>query len=331
MTLISREIILKSRPAGIPDVSNFEIRERQIPQPVGDEVLVQNIYMSVDPYMRGRINEAWDLDRVLMGASVGKVLKSGNPHYKTGSYVTSNKSWREYFISDGSNLAPVDPEMAPLSTYLGIMGMPGLTAYGGLLETGKLKQGETVFVSAASGAVGSAATQIAKIHNCRVIGSAGSDKKVAHLLNEYHLDHAFNYKKANILDELRRGAPEGIDVYFENVGGDHLQAALECMRPGGRIPLCGMIATYNDADTPSAGPTNLKSMIYNRVTMTGFTTGEFLMMQPQFLRDMSTWLKEGEIKYQETIFEGIENATRAFIGLFSGANDGKMLVKLADV
>jgi hypothetical protein len=244
--------------------------------------------------------------------------------------VTSGKSWREYFVSNGKGLAPIDPNLAPLSAYLGIMGMPGLTAYGGLLVTGQLKEGETVFVSAASGAVGSVAGQIAKIKNCRVIGSAGTDAKVAHLLNEFHFDHAFNYKTTNILDELHRGAPKGLDVYFENVGGAHLQAALACMRPHGRIPVCGMIATYNDAGVPTPGPTNLSTMIYNRVTMTGFVSVEFLDRQPQFLQDMSSWIRDGKIKYQETIFNGIERSVEAFQGLFSGVNEGKMLVKLFD-
>lgn len=330
MPLISREVHLKSRPVGNPVESNFAIVETAINPPEAGEVLVQNIYMSVDPYMRGRMREAWDLDRVLEGAAVGKIIKSNNDHFKEGSYVTSGKSWREYFVSNGSNISPIDPGLAPISAYLGIMGAPGLTAYGGLLITGQLQEGETVFVSAASGAVGSVAGQIAKIKNCRVIGSAGSDEKVSHLLQEYHFDHAFNYRNSNILDELKKGAPKGLDVYFENVGGAHLQAALACMRPHGRIPVCGMIATYNDADTPTPGPTNLSSIIYNRVTLRGFTVNEFLDKQPQFLHDMSSWLRDGKIKYQETVFEGIETAVEAFQGLFSGVNDGKMLVKLVD-
>jgi len=330
MSLISREVHLKSRPDGEPADSDFAYIERTIDPPGAGEVLVQNIYMSVDPYMRGRMREAWELDRVLEGAAVGKVIKSQNKHFQEGAYVTSSKSWREYFVSDGSNISPIDPDLAPISAYLGIMGMPGLTAYGGLLITGQLREGETVFVSAASGAVGSVAGQIAKIKNCRVIGSAGSDAKVAHLLQEYHLDHAFNYRTSNILDELKKGAPEGLDVYFENVGGSHLQAAIACMRQYGRIPVCGMIAHYNDSGTPTPGPTNLSTIIYNRVTLRGFNVSEFLDKQPEFLRDMSTWLRDGKITYQETIFEGIDKAVEAFKGLFSGVNDGKMLVKLAD-
>lgn len=330
MSLISKEIHLKSRPVGEPKASDFAIIEKTVNPPEANEVLIQNTYMSVDPYMRGRMREAWELDAVLEGAAVGKVIKSNNDRFEEGSYVTNGKSWREYFLSDGSDISPIDPELAPVSAYLGIMGMPGLTAYGGLLVTGQLKEGETVFVSAASGAVGSVAGQIAKIKNCRVVGSAGSDAKVSHLLQEFNFDHAFNYKTANIYDELRTGAPKGLDVYFENVGGAHLQAALACMRRDGRIPVCGMIATYNDADTPTPGPTNLSTIIYNRVMLRGFTVAEFLDKQPQFLHDMSTWIRDGKIKYQETIFEGIDKAVDAFQGLFAGVNDGKMLVKLAD-
>jgi len=330
MSLISREVHLVSRPDGTPRDSDFAYIERTINPPGDGEVIVQNLYMSVDPYMRGRMREAWNLNEVLQGAAVGKVIRSKNDHFKEGTYVTSGKSWREYFLSDGSDLGPIDPELAPISAYLGIMGMPGLTAYGGMLITGQLNEGETVFVSAASGAVGSVAGQIAKIKNCRVIGSAGSDEKVSHLLNEFHFDHAFNYKTANILDELKKGAPKGLDVYFENVGGEHLQAALACMRPYGRIPVCGMIAHYNDAGVPTPGPTNLSTLIYNRVTMKGFVSVEFLDRQSEFLHDMSGWLKEGKIKYQETILDGIESSVEAFQGLFKGVNEGKMLVKLFD-
>jgi len=209
------------------------------------------------------------------------------------------------------------------------MGMPGLTAYGGLLVTGELKDGETVFVSAASGAVGSVVGQIAKVKGCTVIGSAGSDDKVKQLTGEFGFDHAFNYKTANPLAELRKAAPAGIDVYFENVGGIQLEAALTHMKINGRIPICGMISTYNDDGTPSPGPRNLTETIYKFITMKGFVVSAFAAQQPQFVQDMSGWIKSGKMKYHETIFEGIENAPAAFIGLFDGTNNGKMLVKLA--
>lgn len=330
MSVTTREIHLKSRPQGEPEAHNFELVERQLNDPADGQVLVQNIYMSVDPYMRGRMREAWPIGEVLEGGAVGKIIKSNNDNFTEGEYVNNGLGWREYFNSDGKGLSQVDPSLAPLSTYLGVMGMPGLTAYGGLLVIGELKDGETVFVSAASGAVGSVVGQIAKAKGCRVIGSAGSDKKVATLVNEFGFDHAFNYKTADILEELRKGAPKGIDVYFENVGGKHLEAALTHMRPYGRIPICGMIAHYNDDGTATPGPRNLTETIYKHITLKGFVVSAFIDEQAQFLKDMSTWIQSGQVKYHEAICEGIEKAPEAFMGLFKGANDGKMLVRLAD-
>jgi NADPH-dependent curcumin reductase CurA len=326
----SKEIHLKSRPAGTPVADNFELVETNVGDPGAGEVLVQNIYMSVDPYMRGQMRENWPTGQVLMGGAAGKVVASNNPEFKEGDYVSNGSAWREYFITNGKDLTKVDTSLAPLRAYLGVMGMPGLTAYGGLLVTGELKDGESVFVSAASGAVGSVVGQIAKIKGCTVVGSAGSDDKVAQLIEEFGFDHAFNYKTADPLAELRKGAPNGIDVYFENVGGNQLEAALTHMRLNGRIPVCGMIAHYNDDGTATAGPRNLTEMIYKFITMKGFVVSAFTQQQPQFLKDMSSWIKSGEMKYHETISEGIENAPSAFMGLFSGSNNGKMLVKLAD-
>ena len=326
---ISKEIHLKSRPKGLPTADNFEFVDVDIPDPGENEVLVQNIYMSVDPYMRGRMREDFSLGQVLAGGAVGKVVASNNPGFTVGDYVSNFSGWREYLTSAGSDLSKVDISLAPLSSYLGFMGMPGLTAYGGLLVTGELKDGETVFVSAASGAVGSVVGQIAKVKGCTVIGSAGSNDKVEQLTGEFGFDHAFNYKTANPLAELRRAAPAGIDVYFENVGGIQLEAALTHMKINGRIPICGMISTYNDDGTPSPGPRNLTETIYKFITMKGFVVSAFAAQQPQFVQDMSGWIKSGKMKYHETIFEGIENAPAAFIGLFDGTNNGKMLVKLA--
>ena len=326
----SKEIHLRSRPAGSPVADNFELVETNVGDPGAGEVLVQNIYMSVDPYMRGQMRENWPTGQVLMGGAAGKVVASNNPEFKEGDYVSNGSAWREYFITNGKDLTKVDTSLAPLSAYLGVMGMPGLTAYGGLLVTGELKDGESVFVSAASGAVGSVVGQIAKIKGCTVVGSAGSDDKVNQLKEEFRFDHAFNYKTADPLTELRKGAPNGIDVYFENVGGNQLEAALTHMRLNGRIPVCGMIAHYNDDGTATAGPRNLTEMIYKFITMKGFVVSAFTQQQPQFLKDMSGWIKSGKMKYHETISEGIENAPNAFIGLFSGSNNGKMLVRLAD-
>lgn len=330
MATTSREVHLKSRPDGMPVAGNFDIVTTTLDDPAEGQVLVQNVYMSVDPYMRGRMRMDWGPGSVLQGGAVGKVVASKNAEFEVGDYVNNGNGWREYFLSEGRGLGKVDPSIAPLSTYLGVMGMPGLTAYGGLLVTGELKDGETVFVSAASGAVGSVVGQIAKIKGCTVIGSAGSDAKVRHLIDEYGFDHAFNYKTADPLAELQKGAPDGIDVYFENVGGAQLEAALTHIRPYGRIPICGMIAHYNDAGEPSPGPRNLTETIYKFVQLRGFTVSAFSELRPQFLKDMSGWIGEGKVKYQETVFDGIEKAPEAFIGLFSGVNEGKMLVKLAE-
>jgi NADPH-dependent curcumin reductase CurA len=327
---ISKEIHLKSRPVGTPTADNFELIETEIPDPGTNEVLVQNLYMSVDPYMRGQMRENWPTGQVLMGGALGKVIASNNPEFLKGDYVSNGSAWREYFLSGGQDLTKIDASLAPLSAFLGVMGMPGLTAYGGLLVTGELKEGESVFVSAASGAVGSVVGQIAKIKGCTVVGSAGSDDKVNELINEFGFDHAFNYKTADPLTELKKGAPKGIDVYFENVGGKQLEAALTHMRVNGRIPVCGMIAHYNDDGTATPGPRNLTEMIYKFITMKGFVTSAFVNDRAQFLEDMSGWIKSGQMKYHETIEEGIENAPNAFIGLFTGNNNGKMLVKLAD-
>jgi NADPH-dependent curcumin reductase CurA len=331
MSTTSRTVHLKSRPVGMPKVEDFEVRETQIDDPKDGEVLIRNIYMSVDPYMRGRMHEGWRPGDALGGGAVGKVIASRHPDFAEGDYVLNSAGWHEHIISNGGGISKVDPELAPLSTYLGVMGMPGLTAWGGLLVTGEYKDGETVFVSAASGAVGSVVGQIARIKGGTVIGSAGSDAKVAMLKDEFGFNHAFNYKTADPLTELRRGAPEGIDVYFENVGGVQLEAALFHMRTFGRIPICGMIAHYNDSEghlTP--GPRNLSQTIYKFITLRGFVVSAFEGQRAQFLSDMSGWIKSGEMKYHETVHEGIDNASRAFIGLFTGENNGKMLVKLAD-
>lgn len=325
---ISQQILLKSRPKGTPTQDNFEFQDVEVPAPAAGEVQVQNIYMSVDPYMRGRMRMQKPGD-LLEGGAVGKILASNNSHFSVGDYVSHGKGWRQYFNSDGSGLEKIDASIAPLSAYLGVMGMPGLTAYGGLLVTGELKDGETVFVSAASGAVGSVVGQIAKTKGCTVIGSAGSDDKVKQLLEQYGFDHAFNYKTADPLTELRKGAPKGIDVYFENVGGPQLEAALTHIRPHGRIPICGMIAHYNDVGTASPGPSNLTETIYKFITLKGFVVSAFQDLKPKFMQDMAGWIDSGQVKYQETIFEGIERAPDAFIGLFDGSNNGKMLVKLA--
>ncbi len=333
---ISREIRLKNRPAGLPSESDFELAEVTVPQVGERQVLVQNIYMSVDPYMRSRMHDRksyvppFQLDQPLDGACVGRVVESKSGQFQVGDFILGRLGWRENFVADGKELLKIDPAVAPIQAYLGTVGMPGLTGYYGLLEIGKPQKGETVFISAAAGAVGSIVCQIAKLKGCYVVGSAGSDEKVSWLLEEAGVDAAFNYKKTdNIIAEVGRKCPKGIDVYYENVGGVHLEAALEHMNKFGRIVMCGMIAIYNATD-PVPGPSNLAYIIGKQLTMQGFIVSDHFDKLAQFYADMGKWIAEGQIKWKETIIDGIENAPRAFIGLFKGENFGKMIVKVGD-
>jgi len=327
--VVSKEIHLVKRPEGMPVNSDFATVEATLSAPADGEVLVRNIYMSVDPAMRPAMtNGQTKLDRVMEGSAIGQVAASNHPDFPEGSYVLHRAGFREYHLSDGKDLSVIVPEGESLTTHLHVLGMTGLTAYGGMLVTGELKENENVFVSAAAGAVGSVAVQIAKIKNCRTIGSCGSDEKVDYLTNELGLDGAFNYKTQSIARSLHELLPEGIDVYFENVGGAHLDAAMGQMRALGRVPVCGMISAYNTKGARSEGVTTLSNMIYNRVTMKGFVVYEFFDMRDQFLADMRQWIAEGKMKYQETIMQGVENAPNAMIGLLQGENSGKMLVQI---
>jgi NADPH-dependent curcumin reductase CurA len=330
----SREIRLKSRPEGMPTADNFELSETELPAPSQNQLLIKNLYMSVDPYMRGRMIDRksylppFQIGQPLEGGSVGEVLESNHSKFKPGDIVLSMLGWREYFLSDGKGLMRLDPGKAPLQAFLGTLGMTGLTAYSGLLEVGKPSEGETVFVSAASGAVGAIVSQIAKIKGCFVVGSAGSDEKVAWLKKEAGVDEAFNYKATdNLFKTVGQLCPKGIDIYFENVGGKHLEAALEHMNPGGRLVMCGMISQYN-ATQPPQGPSNLGYVISKQLTMQGFLVGNYFDRMPQFQADMAKWIAEGRLKWKETVLEGIAKAPEAFIGLFRGENFGKMIVKL---
>ena len=335
-TTVSREIRLKNRPVGLPAERDFEIVEVTIPEARAGEIRVQNIYMSVDPYMRGRMYDRksyvppFQLNQPLEGGCVGRVVESKNEQFKVGDFVLGMLGWREHFISQGSGITRIDPDLAPIPAYLGTLGMPGLTAYVGLLDIGKPKAGDTVFVSAAAGAVGSVACQIAKLKGCRTVGSAGSDEKVAWLREEAGVDSAFNYKKVdNIIAEVGKHCSKGIDVYFENVGGVHLQAALEHMNTFGRLVMCGAISRYNDTE-PVPGPSNLFYITSKQLTMQGFIVRDHMSRLSQFYADMGKWIAEGKIKWKETIVKGLENAPRAFIGLFRGENFGKMIVKVGD-
>jgi NADPH-dependent curcumin reductase CurA len=340
--IISKEIILKSRPTGFPTLENFDFRNVEIGDLKEGQILVKNLYMSVDPYMRGRMNnvktyiEPFKIGETLSGDAVGVIVKSrsNNTNYKEGNYVVSNLGFREYFVIEESNfkkanLEVINPiEDVSLSAYVGVLGMPGLTAYAGLLRIGELKEGENVLVSAAAGAVGSTVCQIAKIKRCYVVGTAGSKDKIDWLVNEIKIDNAFNYKEVHNYNKILQGLfPNGIDVYYENVGGKLLEAALNNMKGFGRIVLCGMIALYNNT-RPEPGPYNLFKAIENRLKLQGFIVFDHRDLKTQFYNDMTKWIKEGKIKWRETVYEGIEKAPIAFIDLFSGKNLGKMVVKL---
>ena len=328
MSIRSREVHLIARPDGLPSEDQFQVVETDVDAPDEGEVLVQNLYMSVDPAMRPRL-AAQPLNVVMDGGAIGRVVESRNERFSAGQHVVNGRGFREHFISDGAGLRVLDTSDVPLTAHMGPLGGTGFTAYGGLLVTGELKDGENVFVSAAAGAVGSTVVQIAKIKGCHVIGSAGSDEKCAWLTDELGCDVAINYKQGILRKELKAAARNGIDVYFENVGGEHLNAALPRMNVGGRIPVCGMISAYNNFGAISEGVTTLANMIYQRVTMKGFVVTDFEDIRGQFLSDMAAWIEDGTMKYRETILEGIEAAPRALIGLFTGLNLGKMLVKLA--
>ena len=326
----SRQVHLVARPEGLPKESDFAVVEAEVADPAEGEVLVRNLYMSVDPAMRPRLTAGYELDEPMSGGALGRVVASRNPAFAEGDLVTNRFGFREYFVSGEKGLSKLTPDPdLPLTMHMHALGMTGFTAYGGLLKIGALKDGEQVFVSTAAGAVGSIAAQIAMIKGCYVVGSTGSDDKVRWLLDEAGIDSAINYKTQPIKKALRDAAPKGVDVYFENVGGEHLDAALGVMNTLGRVAVCGMISGYNERGSKTSVH-NLSNIIYGRITLRGFVATDFPELHPQFLADMTGWLKSGRIKVQETILEGIGNAPAAMVGLMQGRNTGKMLVRLAD-
>ncbi|HCE44907.1 MAG TPA: NADP-dependent oxidoreductase [Lentisphaeria bacterium] len=330
--IMSREIRLASRPAGFPTASNFTMASIRL-EPLRDkEVLVRNLFMSVDPYMRGRMNDGksyippFEIGKALEGGAVGEVVESRASEYKVGDAVVSNFGWREYFTAPADVLHPVSRDVHPLSVYLGALGMPGMTAWVGL-NLVEVKAGDVIFISGAAGAVGSVAGQLAKLHGCYVIGSAGSIGKVKFLLEECGFDAAFNYKDGPVLEQLNKASSDGIDVYFDNVGGETLEAALSALRVHGRIICCGAISCYND-EKPRPGPSNLFNMITKRLTMKGLMVLDWLELQEEFEKEVGDYFRSGKLKSRETVVEGIDNAADAFLGLFQGKNVGKMVVKL---
>ena len=357
--LISKEIHLKKRPAGFVTEGDFELVEVEIPEVKKEgEFLVRNIWMSVDPFMRIYLTKGSktmplaQLNRPLNGGCIGQVIESKSEKFRVGEYVKANFGWREYWIgndviSNGKDdIIKVDPKIAPVQYFLGILGITGITAYVGLFKIGELREGhDTVFVSSAAGGVGSVACQLAKIKGCNVVGSCGSDEKVRWLLDELKIDYAFNYRKlgeANVSSELKRTCPNGVDLYFDNVGGKHLEAAIDNMNIFGRIALCGTTSQYNKDNTPttssniinnnsstsSSGPSNLSLAVSHRLKLQGFIWRDHNDIINEFNASMSKWIAEGKIKWKEKIFEGLENAPRAFVSLFKGESIGRTLVKL---
>ena len=333
-TTTSRDVQLAKRPVGMPNDDDFQVVETPVAEPHSGQIQVRNLCMSVDPYMRGRMVDRksyvppFQIGETLTGGCIGVVEASEHPDFAVGDHVESMFGWREAWTEDGAGATNLGAKLeAPASAYLGVLGMPGMTAYVGLLGAGAYKDGDTVFVSGAAGAVGSIVGQIAKLKGSRVLGSAGSADKVALLTEELGFDFGFNYNEGNLLNQLREGAPDGLDVYFDNVGAEHLQAAIMHMRPFGRIALCGAIALYNDTE-PRPGPNNLAMAIGLGLTLKGFIVSHYENMRADFRRDMSAWIASGDVSYRETVFEGVDKAGEAFRGLFTGANVGKMIVTL---
>ena len=331
---VSREIRLVARPKGFPDENLFEIAESPIPDPGEGQLLVRNAYFSVDPYMRPRMNDVrsyvapFTLGEAMTGGAVGRVAASRHPKFAEGEWVLHGLGWREWALSDGSGMRKIDASSAPISTALGVLGMPGFTAYYGLFELGQPKPGETVFVSGAAGAVGSAAGQMAKIAGCRVIGCAGSAAKVA-WLRELGFDGAFDYRERSLRDAVSEVSPDGLDIYFDNVGGEQLEAAIGALRTYGRVVACGSISRYNDVEA-SPGPRNLFMVVTKRLRIQGYIISDHYDRFPEFLEKAQEWVREGRLRYRETVVDGIEKAPKAFLGLLRGENIGKMLVKVGD-
>jgi len=332
VAMTNRQVLLRNRPIGAPTVGDFEVVAAPLPAPGEGEILCRTIYLSLDPYMRGRMNEGRSyatpaqVGKPMVGGTVSEVVESGHPGFARGDFVLGYDGWQAYAASRGVGARKLDPRQAPISTALGVLGMPGMTAYVGLLDIGKPKEGETVVVSAAAGAVGSAVGQIAKIKGCRVVGVAGSREKCEHVVKELGFDACVNHKAEDLVQALEKACPRGIDIYFENVGGGVLAAVLRLINPNARIPLCGLISEYN-ATTPPPGP-NLRPLLVNRALIKGFIVSDHADRLGDFLRDCTGWVREGRLKYREDVVESLENAPSAFLGLFQGRNFGKLLVRV---
>ncbi|WP_316164626.1 MULTISPECIES: NADP-dependent oxidoreductase [unclassified Bradyrhizobium] len=332
----AKRIVLAARPVGEPKPTDFRLEDYAVPTPGAGEVLLRTIWLSLDPYMRGRMSDGPSYAQpvpvggVMEAGTVCEVVASNNPGFKAGDIVLARAGWQTHAISDGKGLAKVDPKLAPISTAVGVLGMPGMTAYTGLLDIGQPKPGETVVVAAASGAVGSAVGQIAKIKGARAIGIAGGKDKCDYVKNEFGFDDCLDHRDPDLAAKLKEACPKGIDVYFENVGGPVFEAVFPLFNAFARMPVCGLIAHYNDTQSvaPKWAGALMRNVLTKRLTIRGFIVSDFASRHGDFLKDMSTWVRDGKVKYKEFVTEGLENAPSAFMGLLKGANFGKQLVRV---
>jgi NADPH-dependent curcumin reductase CurA len=330
---MNRRILLKSRPEGAPSAANFELIEQPVPEPEEGEVLMRTLYLSLDPYMRGRMSAGpsyaapAELGQPMVGGTVSEIVKSRNPGFAVGDIVLSYAGWQDYAISKGGGLRKLDPKAVPLQAYLGVLGMPGMTAYCGLLEIGQPQPGETVVVAAASGAVGSVVGQIAKIKGCRAVGIAGGAAKCKFVVEELGFDACVDHRAPDFREQLAAACPEGIDIYFENVGGMVQQVVWPMLNNFARVPVCGLIAQYNEGK-PTPGP-DMRSILSRRLTVRGFIVTDLAPKHPEAAEQLAEWYRSGRLKYREDIVEGLENAPAAFFGLLQGKNFGKLVIKVA--
>lgn len=332
-----KRIVLASRAIGEPKPSDFRVEEYPLPAPGEGQVLLRTIWLSLDPYMRGRMSDAASyaapvqIGQVMEGGTVSEVIASNNATFKTGDIVLSRAGWQTHAVSDGTGLSKIDPKLAPTSTAVGVLGMPGMTAYFGLLDIGRPQPGETVVVAAASGAVGSAVGQIAKIKGARAIGIAGGNEKCDYVKGELGFDDCLDHRDPNLAIKLKDACPKGVDVYFENVGGAVFDAVFPLLNVFARIPVCGLIAHYNDTEprAPKWASSLMRATLTKRLTFRGFIVTDFAARQAEFSRDMSQWVREGKVKYKEFVTDGLDRAPDAFIGLLKGANFGKQLVRVS--
>ncbi len=338
MTLptMNRRVVLASRPTGEPVAENFRFEDEPLRPLAAGEVLVRTVYLSLDPYMRGRMNDTKSyatpvaIGGVMVGGAVSEVIASQNDAFAVGEYVEGGTGWQTYAISDGAGLRKIDRALAPLSTAVGVLGMPGLTAYAGLLEIGKPKPGETVVVAAATGPVGSLVGQIAKRYGTRVVGIAGGPEKCAYAVDELGFDACLDHRAEDLAGRLKAACPSGIDVYFENVGGAVLEAVIPLLNMFSRVPVCGIVSWYNATSFPGPDrlPMLMRAVLSNRVTIRGFIVSDFAELAGKFRSEVGQWLREGRIVYREHVVEGLENAPAGLIGLLRGENFGKAIVRV---